>query len=147
MKLCSWAISFAAVVAFALSFLPSTAFAQNGAAGAAPAAVALANATRGVVFKTAAINADGSVASCFRCNKATTIHLGTGIYQVGFDENVTANGGWSRFLQVDTLSTGSINNVACSTADRAGVTSAVFVLCYNGSGTQVDTSFFLFIAR
>ena len=32
--------------------------------------------TRGVVFFTAAINSDGSVASCFECNQANTQRLG-----------------------------------------------------------------------
>ena len=118
----------------------------NGQASAS-SAIALANSTRGVVFKTAAINPDASVAACFRCNRGTTLHLGTGEYQIGFDEIVAANNGWSRMLQVDTLSTGSINNVSCSTADRSGLPSAIFVECYDGSGTHVDTSFFLWVAR
>ena len=104
--------------------------------------------TRGVVFKTAAINSVATVANCFRCNRANTFTLGTGLYQVGFDENVQANNGWSRWVQVDTLSTGSISNVSCTTADRAGVPSAVWVACFNNAtGLPANTSFFLFVAR
>jgi hypothetical protein len=120
---------------------------------AAPLGVTLSQATRGVVFKTAAINNDGSVAACFRCNGAITTHVGTGEYQIGFDENVQANNGWSRFVQVDTLSAGSLN-AWCTTADRAGVPDAIFVSCQTpggpgsgGNSKPVDVSFFLFVAR
>ncbi len=109
--------------------------------------------TRGVVFKTAAINGNGSVASCFRCTAASTVHLGTGQYQVSFDENVQAVNGWSRFVQVDTLGIGSAN-AWCTTADRFLVPNAIWVSCQapGGSGSQgnskpVDTSFFIFVAR
>jgi hypothetical protein len=101
--------------------------------------------TRGVVFKTAALNSDGSRFACFGCTN--TIHLGPGEYEIDFDHNVQAVNGWSRWVQVDTLQTGSIDNRACSTADRAGNTFGVYVQCYNGSGTFIDTSFFLFVAR
>jgi hypothetical protein len=110
--------------------------------------VTLGQATRGVVFATAAINSNGSVANCFTCNRGNTGLLGTGAYQVAFNQNVQANNGWSRWLQVDTLTTGSISNVSCTTADRAGTPSAVFVLCSdNMTGNPVNTSFFLFVAR
>jgi hypothetical protein len=114
-----------------------------------PLAVTLANATRGVVFKTAAINANGTVATCFRCIKASTTHIATGEYQVAFDENITATLGWSRWVQVDYLTSGgSIANISCTTADRTGLVSGVYVQCSNNStGVQTDTSFFLFIAR
>jgi hypothetical protein len=116
--------------------------------GAIQPLVSLGAATRGVVFETAAINSDGSIAACFRCSSGTTVHLGTGIYQVGFIDNVTAARGWSRWVQVDTLSQGSISNVSCTTADRAGVASAVWVACFdNSTGNGADTSFFLFVAR
>jgi hypothetical protein len=121
--------------------------------GFAPLSLTLSQPTRGVVFKTAAINSDGTVANCFRCVKATTIHLGTGAYQIAFDENVQATNGWSRFVQADTLTAGE-ENAWCNTADRAGNADAIFVNCQHegGSGSQgnsvpVDTSFFIFVAR
>jgi hypothetical protein len=121
--------------------------------GFAPFSLTLGQATRGVVFKTAAINSNGTVANCFRCVKASTIHLGTGFYQVAFDENVQATNGWSRFLQADTLATGE-ENAWCNTADRAGDDHAIFVNCQHeggpGSGDSsvpADTSFFIFVAR
>jgi hypothetical protein len=144
--------AFVVLAVFAISRCFAAASGQEGEASvrngeAVAQSLTLGYTTRGVVFKTAAINADASVANCFRCNKTNTLHLGTGLYQVGFDENVQATNGWSRWVQVDTLSTGSINNVSCSTADRAGLTTGVWVECYNGSGTNVDTSFFIFVAR
>jgi hypothetical protein len=115
---------------------------------AARAGVVLGTPTRGIPFKTASINADGSIASCFRC-VVSALRFGTsGDYQVIFDENVQATNGWSRWLQVDTLTTGSISNISCTTADRAGNVNGVFVLCTAGN-TRVSTptSFFLFVAR
>jgi hypothetical protein len=147
MKRYAWLLSLL-VVAVAAGFITDRAVAgPNGESAASiTPAITLANATRGVVFFTAAINSDGTVASCFNCNGVH--HLGTGLYQVGFNTGaITANNGWSRIVQVDTLSTGSIFNVSCTTADRSGVPTAVFVSCSNGAGLAQDTSFFLFVAR
>jgi hypothetical protein len=100
---------------------------------------------------TAAINSDGTVAGGFGVNQTPTgtIKLGTGIYQVVFTvpcTNITAARGWARIVQVDTLTAGSIGNVQCTTADRAGNANGVFVNCTNSTG-PVDTSFFLFVLR
>jgi hypothetical protein len=139
-------VALAAVVLFTASrHFSAGSRSENG--DVAPADVALGLTTRGVVFATAAINFDGTVANCFTCNRSNTVHLGTGVYQVGFNTNVQATNGWSRWVQVDTLSTGSISGVSCTTADRAGVPSGVFVLCTNAAGADQDTSFFLFVAR
>jgi hypothetical protein len=46
--------------------------------------------TRGVVFFTAAINSDGTIASCFECVPANTKRLGVGEYQIDFGENIQA---------------------------------------------------------
>jgi len=137
-----------ALLGFAWSSLSRPA-PQRGAAlngGGAEPAVTLSQATRGVVFYTAAINSDGTVASCFSCNPAATTHLGTGAYQVDFGTNVQATNGFSRWLQPDTLAAGSISTF-CDTADRVGDTNAVFVNCQDATGAAVDTSFFLFVAR
>jgi len=122
---------------------------QNGGdRTAAPLDGTIFTPTRGVVFKTAAINSTGSVANCFRCNRALTGQVVPGAYQIIFDENVQAINGWSRWVQVDTLSTGSISNVSCTTADRAGFTNGVWVACFNNAtGTPANVSFFLFVAR
>ena len=135
-----------AVCVFAGNRYMASSSEHNG--GAIPLDGTINTPTRGVVFKTAAINSDATVAKCFRCNLANTNHVGTGEYQVGFDENVQAINGWSRWVQVDTLSTGSIANVSCTTADRSGLVSGVWVACFNNStGAAQDTSFFLFVAR
>ena len=137
-----------ALAALLMATCSAAAQAPNGAdlTHAARPLISLPFATRGVVFKTAALNPDGTLASCFAC--VSSIHLGTGLYQVTFNTNVQAINGWSRWLQVDTLTTGSIANVSCTTADRAGNVDAVFVECTHGNtGALTDTSFFLFVAR
>ena len=60
---------------------------------------------------------------------------------------------WSRWVQSDTLTTGSLD-AYCMTADQAGVPTAIFVRCHApggpgsmGQSALVDTSFFLFVAR
>ena len=160
MKRYTWAISLAALVTFALLAVHLSAqndnAVQNGLVNgvAEPAGITLSGGiARGVVFKTAAINTDGSVAGCFRCDRTHTLHLNTGQYQVAFDELVTANQGWSRWVQVDTLSTGS-ENAWCTTADRVGDTNAIYVQCQHeggagsmGNSVLADTSFFIFVAR
>jgi hypothetical protein len=147
----AWVLPLAGLVAFGLYSLSGHVFAagthENGEA--APD-VTLASTTRGVIFGTAAINADGTVASCFNCGRPTTLHLATGQYQVSFpavSSNITANNGFSRWVQVDTLTNGAIVGVSCATADRGGVPNAVWIDCFNGAGTEVDTSFFLFVAK
>jgi hypothetical protein len=149
MKRYVWVVPVVALAALVL-FTASRRFAAGSRSingDVSPEDVTLGANTRGVVFDTAAINPDGTVAACFGCNKGNTVHLGTGVYQVGFNTNVQANNGWSRWVQVDTLSTGSIAGVSCTTADRAGLPSGVFVLCLNTAGVDTDTSFFLFVAR
>jgi hypothetical protein len=118
-----------------------------------PDNVASAQQTRGVVFFTAAINTDGSIASCFHCDVPNTKRLGVGTYQIDFGQNVQAINGWSRWVQADTLTTGT-ENAYCNTADRAGDGNAVWVNCQTaggpgseGNSKPVDTSFFLFVAR
>ena len=123
------------------------AVASGGNGGGVHSLLTLSQANHGVTFMTAAVNANGVVASCFQCVSSSSKHLLTGEYQVTFNQPVTANAGWSRWVQTDTLTNSSLVNVACTTADRVGVTSAVYVQCFNGSGTLVDTPFFLFVAR
>jgi hypothetical protein len=117
---------------------------QNGGAGPS-AGVILKQATRGVMVYTAAINSDGTVASCYGCLKAKTLHIGTGQYQVAFGQNVQATLGFSRWVRPDTLAAGA-TNVWCDTADRAGLTSGVYVNCQTAAGPK-DSSFFLFVAK
>ena len=109
--------------------------------------------TRGVVFFTAAINSNGTIASCFECVPANTKRLGVGQYQIDFGENIQAINGWSRWVQADTLTDGTVN-AWCNTADRAGDANAVWVNCQHpggagsmGNSAPFDTSFFIFVAR
>jgi hypothetical protein len=118
-----------------------------------PDNVKSAQQTRGVVFFNAAINTDGSIASCFHCTALNTKRLGVGEYQIDFGQNVQAINGWSRLVQADTLTTGS-ENAWCNTADRALDVNAIYVNCQTaggpgsmGNSKPVDTSFFLFVAR
>jgi len=151
-------ISFANVALLCLgATLSGAAVAQaadnNGGAPPKIAALSL-QPTRGVVFFTAGINSDGSIASCFHCSPAPkTTRLGVGAYQVDFGQNVQAVNGWSRWVQADTLTIGS-ENAWCNTADRFGDNNAVFVNCQTtggpgsmGNSKPVDTSFFMFVAR
>jgi hypothetical protein len=145
-----WAFPLAVVslVGFALSGLshPAAVGGANGGEAALAAAVTLSQTTRGVAFYTAAINSDGSIASCFNCVPGNTFRLGVGQYQVDFGQNVQATNGWSRWLQPDTLGTLSVTTF-CDTADRGADVNAVWVNCQNAAGTATDTSFFLFVAR
>lgn len=98
---------------------------------------------------TAAINSDGTIASPVAA-LASAANLGGGTYEVVFKgacTNITAARGWARFVQVDTLTTGSIGDVKCTTADRAGKPNGVWVNCTNGSGVGTPTSFFLMVTR
>ena len=148
----------AALLCFGVVLSSAAGAAQNTLPGQSPAAILpllpqSAEPTRGVVFFTAAINSNGSIASCFGCSTPNTKRLGIGQYQVDFGQNVQAINGWSRWVQADTLTTGS-ENAWCNTADRAGDQNAVWVNCQTsgGAGSQgnskpIDTAFFLFVAR
>lgn len=119
----------------------------NGLSMAKPSVVLAP--TKGKVKATAAINTDGTVASCSKCNPVNTLRLNIGQYQVDFAPkfpNVAAVNGFSRWVQPDTLGGGQFTRF-CTTADRETVPSAVFVQCTDQTGAFVDTSFYLFLAR
>ena len=144
------AVTFAVAVGFIVVFGTGSVSAQeNEDANASTAEATTFKTTNGIVKCTAAIRSDGSVAACKHCNPSDTSHLGTtGTYAIGFDKpclNILASNGFSRWVQADTLHTGS-SNAYCTTADKAGDANAVFVKCQDSSG-PVDTSFFLFVAR
>ncbi len=123
---------------------------DNGGSSIFTSQVTLAARNRGIVNFTAAINSDGTVAQCFECAPATTTKLGTGIYQVDFLRDVRATSGYFRFIQVDTLQTGTISGgVSCTTADRAGLSTAIYVKCTSAAsaGAEVDTSFMVIAFR
>ena len=140
------------LVAFGVYSLSVPAYAEDNG-GPKAADITLSNASHGVVFATAGINADGTIANGFNVNKTTTLHLTTGTYQVGFanfgNGAITANNGYWRWVQPDTLTIDTLQ-AYCITADRVGVTTAIWVECYGWNGTAVvptDTSFFLYVAH
>jgi len=103
---------------------------------------------RGHFLCTAAINSNGTRAG--GATVASSALLAAGQYQVIFRApctNILARNGWARVAQVDTLTTGAIAGVSCTTADRAGNPNGVFVFCHNHAGIATNTSFFLFVAR
>ena len=78
--------------------------------------------------------------------------LGGGWYEVIFKGacggDIRARKGWARFVQVDTLTAGSVSGgVSCTTADRQYELAGVFVECTNASGVPTPTSFFLTVMR
>jgi hypothetical protein len=108
-------------------------------------------ANHGQVLCTGAINADGTIAGGQHILAApSTTRLSTGVYQVGFTgpcNNVMAQSGFARWVQVDTLTTGTSPQVVCTTANRAGSPRAVWVQCTDLAGVYTNVSFFLFVAR
>jgi hypothetical protein len=114
---------------------------------AAPGSLAT---NQGAILCVAAVNSDATIAGGTGF-VASSASLGVGNYEVIFkgacQNNVTAARGWARFVQVDTLTSGSISGITCSTADRAGNPAGVFVRCTDGAGTPLNTSFFLFVLR
>src|SRR5256885_7765726 len=147
MKRYLWVLPLAMLLIAGVAFISSGrvfASGDNGNGTAPTGFVTLASITRGTVFGTAAINADGTVANCFDCDKANTSYLGTGTYQVAFNRSMPANSGWGRIVQPDTLNTGGSVAGYCTTSDRAGNPRAVFVRCFDPSGAVADISFFLY---
>lgn len=124
----------------------------NDGTGAKDAPAGSLPGNHGQVLCTAAINSDGTVAGGQHVKLAGTSRLGgagVGNYQVEFFApctNIVASRGWARWVQADTLATGTTIGY-CTTADRAGNINAVFVTCRDAAGVALDTSFFLFVAR
>jgi hypothetical protein len=104
---------------------------------------------QGALLCTAAINSDASLAGGTQYVASASL-VATGSYEVIFKgacKNITAARGYARIVQVDTLTTGSISGITCSSADRAGNRDGVWVNCTDGAGVQTNTSFFLFVLR
>jgi len=134
-------------------FVCSLALAQddNGGEGMDAPVGSLGNGG-GAALCTAAINSDGTVAGGRYVNKnaAETRRLGPGNYEVDFFapcNNITAARGYMRYVQVDTLQVSTTPAVFCTTADRAGDPSSIWLLCYDFNGVPTDVSFFLVITR
>ena len=147
--------TFTSVVALTFSLATCfsvAAFAENGGGGRAsqnlPVGTALPN--NGHAICTAAVNSDGTLAGRNLANPATSSRIGAGQYQIGFQAacaDVRAVRGFMRIVTPDTLTTGSTGPRFCTAADRAGVTSAIFVQCFNDAGVSTDTSFTIMAVR
>jgi hypothetical protein len=101
----------------------------------------------GMLKAWARINADGTVASCWRCNTVPTETQslpGTGTYEVDFTPVGTDISGRPRMAVLDNLGTGSTSG-SISLADRAGDPSSVYVVTLDTTGGAADRPFVLII--
>jgi len=149
----------ASVAVLLSAFVSTSAIAQGAALNNMPskemmpmmkAAGTPASNNHGHFVCTAAINSGGGVFSGEYVNTAQTMKLGTGTYQVGFNApcaDVRIALGWYRIAQPDTLTWGTLPARSCIVADRAGVSSAIWLQCYGANGALVDTSFTLSVSR
>jgi len=99
----------------------------------------------GLVKGWAEINANGTVASCWRCNTNAleTRTLGTGTYEVDFNFNTTV-ATRPRSALLDTHTTGSAIGMI-GLADRAGDATSVYVQTYNAAGAAANQPFTIVI--
>jgi hypothetical protein len=100
----------------------------------------------GMVKAWARINADGTIASCWRCNTDTneTRNVSAGAYEVDFTPLSTDISGRPRSAVLDMLSAGSTTGMI-SVADRGGDVSSVFVYTLDTDGTPTNRPFTLII--
>lgn len=130
-------------VVFALSFSATMAVADNNGGDTVDAEVTFSKFCKGKVKGTAGINENGTVASCWKCNKnsSQTKSLGGNNYEVDFKfSDIRASKGYCRTVQPDTLTTGS-TLAYCGTADRSGDLSSIFVNC------NKKTPFFIYLQK
>jgi hypothetical protein len=96
----------------------------------------------GVVKAWARINADGTVASCHRCDPSTaeTRSLSTGTYEVDFTPVGTdiSSRPWTCSLG-NGASFGAVDQIGC--VQRAGDASSIFVDIRNISGASTNLAF------
>jgi hypothetical protein len=125
-------------------------FAQNNGPAAQDAPVGSLNTSQGSPLCRAAINSDGSIAGGGGV-LTSAANLGAGVYEVIFKgrcTSITSANGWTHWIQVHTLTTGSIGGgVSCAAADRAGQPNGVFVNCTNAAGAGQNTSFFIKVEK
>ncbi len=132
-------------VVFALCFSAPMAVADNNAGDTVEAEQTFRKFCKGKSRGTAAINDDGTVASCWKCNKspAQTRRISSTAHTYEVDwrfSDVRASNGYCRSVQADTLTTGTVDSY-CTTADRAGDISSVWVDCKN------RTDFFIYLKK
>lgn len=98
----------------------------------------------GFVKAWARINADGTVASCYKCNSGATLQLGTGQYAVDFSPLSSDITGRPRSATLDTLSSGTTVG-EIGVANLAGSPPGIFVSTWDSSGISSNRSFVLVI--
>jgi hypothetical protein len=106
------------------------------------------NEGNGLVKAWAQINADGTIAACWRCNTDTaeTRQIGvTGSYEVDFTPLNTDITGRPRSVSIDNIVGGNLPQASIYAADRSGDASSVFVETVDVDGTLLDRSFVLII--
>ena len=103
--------------------------------------------SNGLVKAWAQINADGTIAACWRCNTdpAETGQTSLGDYEVDFTPLATDISGRPRSATIDNLGTGSAASGTIELADRSGDPSSVFVSTEDAAGAEADRPFVLII--
>jgi hypothetical protein len=140
-------------VALCAALVPGAALAVDNGPVAPDLAVGSGALNAGRILCTAAINTNGSIATTLAgsfIDPVNTHILGTGVYQVAFKgpcSNIQSINGWFRLIQPDTLTTGSLPARSCTVADRAGLVSGLFIVCFNSAGLLTNTSFTVSVSR
>ena len=94
----------------------------------------------GLVKAWARINADGTVASCYRCDSSETQKLGTGVYEVDFTPVGTDVSGrpWTCSLGTGAVF-GASGEISC--VQRSGDASSLYVDINNAAGAGSDQAY------
>jgi hypothetical protein len=106
------------------------------------------NKSNGLVKAWAQINADGTIASCWRCNTDTseTRQIGVTVScEVDFTPLAPDITGRPRLATIDNIVGGNLPQASIYLADRAGDPSSVFVETVDVNGALLDRSFVLII--
>lgn len=123
-------------------------FADNGGPVAQDAPVGSIPIASGAPLCKAAINSNGTIAGGAGTLTSAS-RLSTGVYNIvwkGRCLNVTASNGFSTWIQVHTLTTGT-NNAYCTAADLAINPNGTWVNCYDNTGAAKDVSFFIKVEK
>ncbi|WP_271199764.1 hypothetical protein [Methylopila turkensis] len=97
----------------------------------------------GMALMSAAINADGTIARGEGVIATGTTKLGLGVYEVGFDRDITR---CAYAVTVGESSIGSATPAAAGVTRRSGNDNGVFIQIDNAiDGTNVDRDFFVLV--
>jgi hypothetical protein len=103
--------------------------------------------SNGLVKAWAQINADGTIAACWRCNTDTdeTRRIINGNYEVDFTPLATNITGRPRSASIDSHVVTNAEAALIDVADRSGDASSLFVNTADADGTDADRPFVLLI--